>query len=97
MNNDGGIPRRQSASYATWSRDHVRLVAAHTDGFSRQFHPGLNRGQSPEEYEQLFFYSKEQNTHSPRKGKIFLAGVHNFKGPFECELGFKVEIRIEFM
>lgn len=23
VNNDGGIFRRQSASYATWSRDHV--------------------------------------------------------------------------
>lgn len=43
------------------------------------------------------FYSKEQNTHSPSKGRIFLAGLDNFKGPFGRELGLKVEIRIEFL
>lgn len=55
------------------------------------------RGQSPEVegYQQLFFHSKEQNTHCPRKGRIFLSGLHNFKDPFECEPG--VEIRIGFM
>lgn len=73
-NNDGGIFRRQSASYATWSREHVGPTAAGAVGFSTPFYSGLNRQrQSPEvgEYEQLFFYSKEQNTHCPRKGRIF--------------------------
>lgn len=76
VNSDGGIFRRQSAGYATRSRDHVGPVAADTVWFSIQFYTGLNR-QRPKSWggrisAALLSFQGAEYTLSPQREDIFV-------------------------